>query len=105
MDEPYAILQPKHNAVFDPAKKLTTSLSMLNKPLTSIRNRAFSRSSRIPPKELCDSQALTMPIENTRPLNQNMARGKENKGMIKSQTTSFLPLPTKAVCHLHSIRC
>jgi hypothetical protein len=89
-------IPPKNNTVSGPGRRLTTGFGMLNKPLTTIRNKAFSRASRHASSDTSGGGGHTRQSESVKSLGQSMKRGKENNSkMVRSQTLSFLPVPTK----------
>jgi hypothetical protein len=81
------------------SRRLTVGLNgMWNKQFTSIRNKAFSRASRHASSETTASSIAgsTMQAENLKSASQKSTKsGKHGDKMTRSQTTSFLPVPSK----------
>lgn len=57
---------------------------MLNKPFNAVRNKAWSRSRQTSGEEVGNSG-----------MGGAKTKEKENRRMVRSQTTSFLPVPSK----------
>ena len=71
-------------------RRLTSGFGgMWNKPLTTIRNKAFSRASRHASSEFSNASTGSAGRQGSLKMN------KKNEKMVRSKTTSFLPVPTK----------
>ena len=88
-----------HHTVPPPGKRLTSGFGMFKKPINTIRNKAFSRASR---HASGSSDAASTNAGHTRQSlsvksvgQGSMKADKQKNKMVKSQTMSFLPVPSK----------
>jgi hypothetical protein len=88
--------QQKHNTIPGPGRRLTTGFGMLNKPINTIRNKAFSRASRHASSDTMGGEGVhTRQSESLKSLRQASKENKRSEKVARSQTMSFLPVPTK----------
>jgi hypothetical protein len=84
------------------SRRLTSGIGgMWNKSVNTVRNKAFSRASRHVSSEMSDDAGHTRQSGSIQSIGHSSTNmGKKNDKMVRSKTTSFLPVPTKvsALC-------
>ena len=85
-----------HYTIPGPGKRIASGIGgMWNKPLNTIRNKAFSRDSRHASSEMSSGGGHSRKSESGTSFGHGSIKAGKNEKMIRSKTTSFLPVPTK----------